>query len=71
MFVFLILSSDMNVKTWPLPRTAGLVCAGWGDNQGVITIQTSTMTPLLAKVIRNWENDPELAQMAAYFKAMV
>ena len=30
MFVFLMLSSDMNVKnTWPLPRTVGLVAIGY------------------------------------------
>ena len=29
MFVFLMLSSDINVKTWPLPRTMGSMCAGW------------------------------------------
>ena len=32
MFVFLMLSSDINVKTWPLPRTVGLVCAGGGGS---------------------------------------
>ena len=30
MFVFLMLSSDINVKTWPLPRTMGSMCAGGG-----------------------------------------
>ena len=52
-----MLSSGINVKTWPLPGTVGLVCVcggggGGGGNQGVITIQTSIMTPLLATVSR-------------------
>ena len=31
MFVFLMLSSDINVKTWPLLCTVGLVCLGGGE----------------------------------------
>ena len=34
MFVFLLLSSDIKVKTWPLPRTVGLVCVGGGEGEG-------------------------------------
>ena len=37
------------LKTWPLPPTVGLVGA---DNQDVITIQTSSMTPLSATAFR-------------------
>ena len=44
------------LKTWPLPRTVVCVCVvvggGGGGGQYVITIQTSTMTPLLATVSR-------------------
>ena len=48
-----MLYTDINVKTLPLPRTVGLVCVCvGGGNQGVIIIQTSTMTPLLATVSR-------------------
>ena len=43
------------LKTWPLPRTVVCVCVvvvggggGGGGCQDVITIQTSTMTPLSA-----------------------
>ena len=44
------------LKTWPLHHTVGLVCVlevgGGGGVQVVITIQTSTMTPLSATVSR-------------------
>ena len=49
------------LKTWPLPRTVVCVCVvvlggcgggGGGGGQDVITIQTSTMTPLSATVSR-------------------
>ena len=43
------------LKTWPLPRTVVcvLVVVVWeGGGQDVITIQTSTMTPLSATVSR-------------------
>ena len=47
------------LKTWPLPRTVVCVCVvvgggggGGGGGQNVITIQTSTMTPLSATVSR-------------------
>ena len=48
------------LKIWPLPRTAVCVrafmracvcvCGGGGGGEDVITIQTSTMTPLSATV---------------------
>ena len=45
------------LKTWPLPRTVCVcvcvvVVVGGGGGQDVITIQTSTMTPLSATVSR-------------------
>ena len=42
------------LNTWPLPRTVCVcVCVGGGGGgQDVITIQTSTMTPLSATVSR-------------------
>ena len=46
------------LKTWPLPRTVVCVCVGgggggWGGGgQDVITIKTSTMTPLSATLSR-------------------
>ena len=46
------------LKTWPLPRTAVCVLlvvtggGGGGRGQDVLTIKTSTMTPLSATVSR-------------------
>ena len=42
------------LKTWPLTRTVVYVCVlvVVGGGQDVITIQTSTMTPLSATVSR-------------------
>ena len=57
MFVFLMLSSDINVKNLAFTlycRVGVYVCGvgGGGGGQDVITIQTSTMTPLSPTVSR-------------------